>query len=193
MPVLREGPVFPPLPNLLSFLPGRLDSFRLSVAASTHRAPADAVFSHSRARAVTPSAIVSATEFTPQQMRAALQVLDALDRSENRLLSYYKHKRDHSRETYRKTVTISVPLDCFEHEQQIQEPPQFEVLVRNISRSGLSFIHPGELMFDHMRVGLAVSGALAWFDARVVRKRRVEEGFWEYGAAFTGRQNASES
>jgi len=137
---------------------------------------------------VTPAAIVSATEYTPQQMRAALQILDALDRAENRLIEYYKHKRDHARAIYRKTVTIAVPLEAFEHDSSIKEPPHFEVLVRNISRSGLSFIHPGELMFEQIRIRLDISQPSVWFDARIVRKKRIEDGFWEYGAAFTGRQ-----
>lgn len=131
--------------------------------------------------------VLSATEYTPQQMRAALRVLDVLDRGENRLLSHYRHKRGHNRENYRKRVTILVSPDRFEHAAD-REPVQFEVLARNISCSGLSFIHPGELIFDTMDVGLNVPKSPVWFTARIVRKRRVEEGFWEYGATFTGRK-----
>lgn len=134
------------------------------------------------------STVLSASEYTPQQMRAALRVLDVLDRCENRLLAHYRHKRGHTRENYRSRVTIFVPPDRFEHSPGDREPLQFEVLVRNISCSGLSFIHPGELMFETMDVGLDVSKSPVWFTAQVVRKRRVEEGFWEYGATFTGRK-----
>lgn len=136
---------------------------------------------------MTSLVVVSATEYTPQQMRAAMRVLDALDRGENRLISHYKHKRSHARETYRNTVTILVPVDFLGHDAALKEPIQFEVLARNLSRSGLSFVHPGELMFERLVVGLNTSPTTVWFEAHIVRKRRVEEGFWEYGATFTGR------
>ena len=69
------------------------------------------------------------------------------------------------------------------------DPPQrVDVIGRNISSSGLSFIHTGPLPNTRIIVGLSADPLNAvWFQADVVRAREVESGFWEFGVAFRQR------
>ena len=138
-----------------------------------------------------PRTIINAHEFSPKQQRAALDVLDTLDRVEERLIRHYGRKRGHDRKNYRGIVTVVAPVEELPGGGLFEEAPQFAVWARNISRSGLSFIHPGELKFRKLRIGLnSAQGEATWFTADVVRIQRVQDGFWEYGVAFTGRAQA---
>jgi hypothetical protein len=62
---------------------------------------------------------------------------------------------------------------------------------RNLSRSGVSFIHPEVLKVRFVDVGLTTNGQLTWFRGEIVRTKKVEDGFWEYGLRFVARSEAA--
>ncbi len=91
-----------------------------------------------------PATVVSVDQFTEKQRRKALQVLDLLDRADDRLRSHYVRKREHDRKNYRAIVTVVLPAEGLLHDGLHEESTRFDVWARNISSGGLSFIHPGE-------------------------------------------------
>lgn len=135
-----------------------------------------------------PATVVSVDQFTEKQRRKAMQVLDLLDRAEERLHSHYSRKRQHDRKNYRGIVTVVVPAEGFLGDSASAESVRFDVWARNISSGGLSFIHPGELALGKILIGLnGNQPQAAWFSGNVVRSQMADDNFWEYGVAFTGR------
>lgn len=108
------------------------------------------------------------------------RILDALDRSEERLRGHYACQRKQQRIRFRGVVALLIPSELPGVAQS-----RVDVIARNISSSGLSFIHTGRLMSTRLIVGLSSDPfTVAWVQADVVRAREVESGFWEFGVAF---------
>lgn len=124
-----------------------------------------------------PSAKVDAA-----QSRIAQRILDTLDRVDDRLSEHYARQRKQQRTGFRSVVALLVPSD------KPGEPPlRVDAIARNLSPSGLSFIHEGRLETKRIIVGLMADLNTVWFQADVVRAREVEAGFWEFGIAFRQR------
>jgi hypothetical protein len=120
---------------------------------------------------------------TPRQARAALRILDSLDRCEDRLNEHYGRQRKQKRTGFRGVVTLLIPS-----ESEGVEPNRILAYARNVSTGGMSFIHPGPLAMTKIIVGLTFDPInAAWFDSEIVRGRPVEDGFWEFGVAFRER------
>lgn len=132
--------------------------------------------------------LVSVTEYDARQAAAAQRVLDCLDRLDRQVAIQHAMHRRYERKPFRAVATIEF-LDDAGLAGVPGDRARIGVWARSLSRSGLSFICPGEIRAQHIKVGLTLPGGKqAWFAARIVRQRTVPEtGFWEYGVAFTGR------
>jgi PilZ domain len=124
-----------------------------------------------------------------QKSRAAQEILDALDRWSQRIGNHYTQKRANTRRPYRELITIYIP----EYESAVGEADDqvaIQAWTRNISRSGVTFIHPEPIAVNNIVLCFNPPGRKCiYLDAEIVRRRQVQNGFWEYGARYNGRAN----
>jgi len=124
-----------------------------------------------------------------KQSRDAQRVLDSLDRWDARFRRYVVERRRHQRVPYRTIVTVYVPQGGVETETFRKS---VEVWARNLSQSGLCFVHPERLMIRDVAVALnSQSDRPAFFEAQITRVREVHEGFWEHAVVFVRRYSDS--
>jgi hypothetical protein len=117
--------------------------------------------------------------------RAAQRVLDTLERWDERFDEHYGPQRKHLRQTFRGVIAVLIPPD---QGPTAIEPLRFQAWARNISRSGLAFIHPVELRVSKVLICLdGQENGGSWLQSEIVRARAVQDGFWEYGVSFKGR------
>ena len=130
----------------------------------------------------------SIEEYSETDSRAAVRVLDMLDRLESRTALVYEKQRGHSRSCYRGIVRIREACEGVEI-TDFNELDECMVWGRSVSQSGLSFIYPGQREWQKIFVGIEVPGrGPTWLRAETVRSRQVtDEEFWEYGVRFLGR------
>lgn len=118
--------------------------------------------------------------------RMAEQVLDMLDRWSERLAGHQSQKREFPRKRYRAKITLYIP-ESAALAGECAEASTLEVISRNISQSGLSFIYRGLIKADKIVVCLDPhQGGTHWYQGMILRRRQVHNEFWEYGVKFTG-------
>lgn len=119
----------------------------------------------------------------------AQQVLESLDRWDNKMRGHCQQKRRHSRSKFREVITIYIP-SC---EETVGESPEMSVIsgwARNISQSGLGFIFHKPIKDSEIILCLKnAKGKTVYMRAKVVRNRQVHQGFWEYGVEFLSRES----
>jgi hypothetical protein len=131
---------------------------------------------------------MSKTESAANRADVAIErVLDTLDRWDERMHGHQNQKRSHARNRLRQKIMIYIPTN----QQSVGEAldsTAISVWTRNISRSGICFIHTASIKVDDIIVCLSTpnSGAI-YFHAKIVRRRQVHDGFYEYGAEFKER------
>jgi hypothetical protein len=124
--------------------------------------------------------------YTDRQNRTLQRVLDDLDRCDERLALHYGRLRDHERRSYRALIWIVVPPNSTTEDDQ--PPVASPAWARNISCGGLSFVHLEQLRETKLLVCLnPTDAARNWQHAEIVRSRRTQDEFWEYGVRFQGR------
>lgn len=130
---------------------------------------------------------IAPQNYSEKQIRTSQRVLDDLDRADERFQAVYSKQRSHERKALRSIVTVLIPPDP--EMNNLSAPIQFQCWGRNVSRSGLSCLHHSTFPAKAIVIclGHAPDGNSIWFHADLVRAREVQEGFWEYGARFTGR------
>ena len=135
--------------------------------------------------------LCSIEEYSENVSRAAVRVLDMLDRLESRTAPLYEKQRGHARSQYRGIVRIREVTDDVEV-TDFDEIEECMVWGRSVSQSGISFIYPGSHEWQKIFVGIEVPGrGLTWMRAEAVRGRQVsDEDFWEYGVRFLGRADS---
>jgi hypothetical protein len=131
------------------------------------------------------------TSIKPQDQHAqARVVLNILNRWDQRLQGHHQEKRGSQRAQYVAAMRLyRRPAQDVDGDA---EPP-FNVWSRNVSVTGVSFVHRGPI--EPRRCVLCMdpgSGAKLWFHVEIVRKRLVHDGFWEYGARFLRRASREE-
>lgn len=117
----------------------------------------------------------------------ATEVLDILDRWEDRIQGHHTQKREHTRRRLRNKMNVFLP-GAESLAGECQEASSVEVWSRNISQSGICFIHPGQIKADRIIICLDPDRTgTHWFHADIVRSRPVHNDFWEFGARFIER------
>lgn len=126
---------------------------------------------------------MNATAVQSAISKEAHQVLDMLDRWDERLQGHLNEKRGHQRQKFRAIVTIEART--IRDVGQTEEVQPLEVIARNLSPSGLAFIHRQPIDAKRIKVCLnPATGGDRLLKAEILRKRQVHNNFWEYGAAF---------
>lgn len=122
------------------------------------------------------------TESQKRRAELALAYLDRISAFEDKL---YEKSRKEARKRFRGVVRVCVPNTGGEI-LDLRGPGAFRAVARDVSRSGLSFVHPAPLTACHLIVGVEIAAKeVRWFLAEVVRKREIAEAdFWEYAITF---------
>lgn len=124
-----------------------------------------------------------------QRQRAVEEVLESLERWSQRIGNHFNQKRGATRKPYREMITVYVPESRVgvgeERDQLIIQP-----WTRNISQAGISFVYAEPIVPKNIVICLKPHGRKCiYLDAEIVRRRQVQNGFWEFGARFSGRAN----
>ncbi len=126
-----------------------------------------------------------------KQNRAALRVLDALDRCDQRLQHHYEMKRSHKRNACRTQITVIAPIGRTDG-VPAADARRLTGWVRELSQGGLSFILDEKLPQGRILVGIGPDQAHpTWLEVEIVRAREVQDHFWEYGGAFRRRSETA--
>lgn len=118
---------------------------------------------------------------------SACETLKILDRWSDRIAGHCTEKRASTRRKFRGKITLRVP----QHSQRAvgqRSESWIEGDARNLSTSGIGFIYNKLLPIGKVTVRLPRKKmrTLLLF-GEIVRRRQVQNGFWEYGVSFTGR------
>ncbi|QDT43589.1 hypothetical protein Pan241w_36910 [Gimesia alba] len=115
------------------------------------------------------------------------ETLDILDNWSSRLEGHCAQKRGEERTDYRQLVSLYIPRsELYGGEDDVLE--MIVVTARNLSRSGLSFIHSKNLRSENIIVGLGQDKKdRIYLKCKIVRRRQVHNELWEFGVQFTGR------
>jgi len=132
--------------------------------------------------------------------KQALEVLEILDRWDERLQGHHSQMRNHERKKYRTKIAIylshndqqnndQINNDQINNDQTDDDCPQYlSVWCRNISQSGLSFIYHADLKWNHFIICLNPEAEeTLWYHAEMTRSRQVHNGFWEFGVKLLNR------
>ena len=127
---------------------------------------------------------MSQTVNCPKQDSNAQRVLDTLQRWSERFDGHQNQKRQHERRPIRMQLSVyfsesDLPKSSTDNQYAL------EVWARNISRSGMCFIHNGPIKLGNVIIAFNLgAGETEYFRAQLVRNRQVHDGFWEYGVKF---------
>jgi hypothetical protein len=126
--------------------------------------------------------------YTDKQRRQALDALDVLDNASRLGDQQFARQRATSRTTLRMLVNVCVVAPDAAV-QSLRSGQAFRTMARDISSSGISFIHSEALPADNILVGLPLPGNdCRWFLASVVRRKEIgDTGFFEHGAVLRQR------
>lgn len=121
--------------------------------------------------------------FSPELFEKALnRVLADLAREDNR--STQLHGKDRSYE--RKSIVLKMEVVPIINGMPLLANP-VPVWVRNLSRSGISFVTTSPLRCQEIGIHLLNGDAGAvWMHGQVVRERPIQDDFWEFGVRFIG-------
>lgn len=149
--------------------------------------------------------VTASTTIVPskKQARAALRVLDTLDRWDTRFQKHHSRNRAHVRKPYRTIVTLYTgsarPLPKDDQPSRASEVTEqnpgrycyercYKAWTRNVSQGGMAFVYPARLPAQAFVVELDLGQEQnAYFRAVLCRVREVQDGFWEHGVAFQER------
>ncbi len=117
----------------------------------------------------------------------AQETLEMLDNWSSRLEGHCTQKRSGKRTGYRQLINVILP----EPEQQTGENEDGRMIVvtaRNISRGGVSFLHSQNIRADEIVVVLGKGEDRdLYMESKIVRRRQVHNGLWEFGVEFLSR------
>lgn len=126
---------------------------------------------------------------TPQKTddELAIDILEMLDRWDARLNGHQNQKREHSRVPFRSRILIEFP-ELADFESVSDDEAQLRVWARNLSPAGVCFLHRGSIESRKIVICLDPDGdAQHRYIAKIVRERKLQDDFHEYGAVFLQR------
>ncbi|NQV29101.1 MAG: PilZ domain-containing protein [Rhodopirellula sp.] len=122
----------------------------------------------------------------PPISKKAQEVLDMLDRWDERLQEHLDAKRNQPRSKFRRRVTISVPESTSQEDEGPEAVPlEIEAISRNLSQAGMALISQHEIKERHVTICLNPdAGGNQTLRGEKVRTRQAQNNFWEYGFLF---------
>lgn len=123
----------------------------------------------------------------------ALEVLEILDRWDERLQGHHAQMRTSERKKYRRKIVVIIP-ECNQEDDQSHQPQSLAVWCRNLSQGGLSFIHSHKLHEGDILLCLNPDcESKLLYNAQITRSRQVHNGFWEYGVKLLSKVELEKS
>jgi hypothetical protein len=128
------------------------------------------------------------THNSPENLdRRAARAVQVLTQWAVRWDHIHAHQRRHVRHICMARLTV-YPAAAALDTDGLNDVPAVEVWVQNVSEGGLGFLYHAAIPETHVVVALpTASGGPTYMRAEIVRRRPVHDGFFEYGAKFTGR------
>jgi hypothetical protein len=122
----------------------------------------------------------------PDTQKDAQRVLKILARWDEKMRGRQTQKRSHERCAYPARMAV------FHHEIKASLGRRSEAAItvwaRNVSALGVGFIYKGQIPAKRIVMCLDPdTGAKTWLHVEIVRRRKVHNEFWDYGAKFVGR------
>lgn len=115
------------------------------------------------------------------------EIFDMLDRWDARLNGHQNQKREHSRVPFRSQIVVELP-ELADFENVSEEDAQLRVWARNISPAGVGFLYRGTIHSRKVIVCLDPNcNAQHRYVAKIVRSRKLQDDFREYGAVLLER------
>lgn len=115
------------------------------------------------------------------------ETLEMLDNWSSRLEGHCSQKRAEDRTEYRQLISVYVPRSELTEDDNA-DLEMVVVTARNLSRSGLSFLHSQSLRSDKVIVALGQDKKdCIYLQSKIVRRRQVHNDLWEFGVQFVGR------
>lgn len=112
--------------------------------------------------------------------KALQRILADLAREDQRNSQLYGRNRSFER----KSITLKVTVAPYINDTLVMSNEQ-TVWVRNLSRSGISFISKAPIGCKSVGVHLLDGDkGPVWMQGEVVRERQIQDGFWEFGVKF---------
>lgn len=125
---------------------------------------------------------------TDQQLVA--EILSTLDRWDSRLNGRQNQKREHPRSAFRSRILVTLP-DLAAIDDVPYDESHLRVWARNISPAGAGFLYRGKINASKVVICLDPDAdAQHNYNAKIVRTRKLQSDFFEYGAVFLGRVEA---
>ncbi|WP_339735182.1 PilZ domain-containing protein [uncultured Gimesia sp.] len=119
------------------------------------------------------------------------ETLEMLDNWSSRLDGHCSQKRADERSDYRQLISLYVARSDLNGGESGEDDEALELIVvtaRNLSRSGLSFLHPQSLRTEKIIVALGEDKKdRIYLQSKIVRRRQVHNDLWEFGVQFVGR------
>ncbi|MDA0284323.1 MAG: PilZ domain-containing protein [Planctomycetota bacterium] len=127
--------------------------------------------------------------------KKALEVLDMLDRWDERLQEHLDTKRNRPRSKFRRRVMISLSeSNSQDHEGSRAASPQIEGISRNLSQAGMALI--SQHVIKELNVTICLNpdeGGNQTLRGEKVSTRQVQNDFWEYGIRFVKQATDTET
>ncbi|MFH1304313.1 MAG: PilZ domain-containing protein [Planctomycetota bacterium] len=115
------------------------------------------------------------------------ETLEILDKWSARLEGHCSQKRSDERMEYRQLIGIYLP-GAGQNGDDNDDPGMIVVTSRNLSRSGVSFLHSQNLRSDKIILALGQDkNHCIYMESKIVRRRQVHNDLWEFGVQFVGR------
>jgi len=117
------------------------------------------------------------------------EVQSILDRWEERLKGHHGEDRRDARQRFRGEILVHVPTRQVRTAHQVVKGSHcLRAWARNVSCNGISFLYSDKI--DTVEVMICLNPQAKerqWYRGDIVRARKVQNDFWEYGVHLTGR------
>ncbi len=115
------------------------------------------------------------------------ETLKMLDKWSARFEGHCTQKRSAERTKYRQVIGLYLP-GAERNAGNVDDMEFIVVTTRNLSRSGLSFLHTKNIQPEKIIVALGQDkNNCIYMEGKIVRRRQVHNDLWEFGVLFTGR------
>ncbi|MBI1310573.1 hypothetical protein GC176_04630 [bacterium] len=115
------------------------------------------------------------------------EIMKMLDRWDARFNGHQNQKRENQRSLFRSQILVTL-AELAELANVPHDQTHLRVWARNLSPSGVGFLHRGKI--DSRKIVVCLdpdSGAQHSYSAIIIRSRKLQNDFYEYGAVFLHR------